>query len=254
MDRQENSEEYSTIDLLQILKSLWHNAWIIVLSGILAAAAGFSIAAFLIAPTYSSSIMLYVNNKSLSVGSASFSISSSDITAAQSLVKTYGEILNNRTTLEEIIDAASVPYTFEELSKMITSEPSNNTEIMKVTVVSEDPNEAARIANCIAELLPERIKKIIEGASMVVVDSAVPNPEKIAPSITKYTAVGLLLGVVASVLALSAAAVMDDTIHDEEYVLRTFDYPILAKIPSLLNANSRHYGGYYYESSHRSSK
>jgi hypothetical protein len=40
---------------------------------------------------------------------------------------------------------------------------------------------------------------------------------------------------------------MDDTIHDEEYVLRTYDYPILAKIPNLVNDSAKRYG-YYYQS------
>ncbi len=247
MEKQDNTREYYTIDLLHIVKSLWRRVWLIALAGLLAAAIGFGISAFLIAPTYSSSIMLYVNNSSFSLGNTSFSISSSEITAAQSLVKTYGEILNNRTTLERVIDKADVDYTYRQLSRMITALPSNDTEIMRVTVTTEDPYEASKIANCIAEVLPVRIAEIIDGASMEVVDSAIPNLEKIAPSITRYTAVGMILGVFLSILALSLAAMLDDTIHDEEYVLKTYDYPILAKVPDLLNSGTRQYS-YYYQS------
>lgn len=239
------SKEYYSIDLLHIVKALWKRAWLIALAGLVAAAIGFSCAYFLIAPTYSSSIMLYVNNSSISLGNTSFSISSSEITAAQSLVKTYGEILNNRTTLERVIEKAKVDYTYKEMSRMIESAPSNDTEIMRVTVTAGDPKEAAKIANCIAEVLPERISEIIDGASMEVVDSAIPNNDKVAPSITNYTAVGLILGVLLSGLAIAIAAIMDDTIHDEEYVLKTYDYPILAKVPDLLGSDSRH--GYYYQ-------
>ena len=246
------TKEYYTIDLLHVMKSLLKRAWLIVLAGLLAAFVGFSIAAFMITPTYSSSIMLYVNNTSFSLGNTSFSISSSEITAAQSLVKTYSEILNNRTTLERVIDKAGVPYTYEELSEMIKAAPSNETEIMKVTVTCEDPYEAAKIANCIAEVLPVRISEIIDGASMDVVDSAVPNTEKVAPSITKYTAFGLLIGVIVSVGILVVAAILDDTIHDEEYVLQNYKFPILAKIPDLSNPGGKHYGGYYYQKKRRS--
>ena len=248
MEKQEkNTRETYTIDLLHVMKALWSRAWVIVLAGILSAAAAFCIAAYVIAPTYSSSIMLYVNNSAFSLGSSGFTISSSEITAAQSLVKTYGEILNNRTTLERVIEKADVPYTYKELSEMISSAPSNGTEIMRVTVVSEDPYEAAKIANCIAEILPVRITEIIEGASMEVVDSAAPNLEKIAPSVARYTAVGLVIGVLLAVAALTVAALLDDTIHDEEYVLSTYDYPILAKIPNLLDSGSKQYA-YYHQS------
>jgi capsular polysaccharide biosynthesis protein len=242
--KEENLKDYYTIDLLHILKALWQKAWLIGISGLLAAVIGFCIAAFLIVPKYSSAIMLYVNNSSFSLGNTSFSISSSEITAAQSRVKTYGEILNNRTTLERVIEKAEVDYTYSELSKMIMAAPSNDTEIMKVTVTTEDPNEAAKIANCIAEVLPVRISEIIDGASMEVVDSAVPNNQKISPSITKYTAVGLILGVLIAVIAVCIAAMLDNTIHDEEYVLKTYNYPILAKVPNLIYSGSKRYGYY----------
>ena len=100
------------------------------------------------------------------------------------------------------------------------------------------------IANTIAEVLPVRISEIINGATMEVVDSAIPDVNKIAPSITKYTAVGLMLGVLISAIILVVMALMDDTIHDEEYILRTYDYPILGKVPNLLNSGNKSYSYY----------
>ena len=245
MENQEKStREYYTIDVSHILKSLWRRVWLIGLCGLIVAIIGFSIAAFTIAPTYSSYVKLYVNNSSFSLGNTSFSISSSELTAAQSLVRTYGDILISRSTLERVIEKADVNYTWKELSKMITYVPSNNTEIMRVTVTCENPYEASKIANTIAEVLPVRISEIIEGASMEVVDTAIPDHEKVAPSITQYTAIGLVLGVLISVIALIIFALMDDTIHDEEYVLRTYDYPILGKVPDLLNTGNKSYGYY----------
>ena len=245
--------EYYTIDIAHILKALLHRVWVIALSGFLAAVIAFSISAFLITPMYSSSIMLYVNNSSFSLGNTSFSISSSEITAAQNLVKTYSEILNNRTTLERVIDKTGVSYTYRELSDMIVATPSNDTEIMKVTVTTDDPYEAAKIANCIAEVLPVRVSEIIDGASMEVVDSAIPEFKKVSPSITKNTAIGLILGVLLAVAVLVILALRDDTIHDEDYVLQNYDCPILAKVPNLLNSGSKHYG-YYYQADKKKTK
>lgn len=248
MNKKSNEiKEYYTIDLLNIVKNLWHRAWIIIISGLIAATIGFSLSSFIIAPMYSSSIMLYVNNSSVSIGSASFSISSSEISAAQSLVKTYIVILENRTTLEEVIEKSNVNYTYKELSKMLDASSVNETEVMQVTVTSEDPYEASTIANVIAEVLPKRISEIIEGSSMEVVDAGVPNLQKISPSISKYTAMGFIIGALITIVIISIMALMDDTIHDEEYVLQTYDYPILAKVPDLLNPGTRRYG--YYQQS-----
>ena len=239
-----NVVEYYSIDIAHIFKTLLMRAWIIILCGLLTAVIGFGYSSFIIPPTYSSSIMLYVNNSSFSLGNTNFSISSSEIIAAQSLVKTYSEILKNRTTLEKVIEKAGVKYEYDELAEMITAEPANDTEIMRVTVTAEDPNEAAKIANTIAEVLPTRISEIIDGASMEVIDSAIPNYEKVAPSVTNYTIIGFLIGAVLSMIIIVVAAMLDDTIHDEEYILNTYDYPILAKIPDLLNSNGKGYGAY----------
>lgn len=242
MEKQEkNIREYYSIDVLHILKSLWRRVWVIAICGLLAAAIGFSYSAFAIAPTYSSYVKLYVNNSSFSLGNTNFSISNSELTAAQSLVKTYGEILNSRSTLERVIEKAGVDYSWKHLSGMIKYAPSGETEIMKVTVTCEDPYEACKIANTIAEVLPVRISEIIDGASMEVVDSAVPELNKVAPSITNYTAIGLLLGVLLSTVVLVILALMDGTIHDEEYVLRNYEYPILGKVPNLLGSGSKSY-------------
>lgn len=246
------SEDYYAIDIFHLIKILWGKAWIIVLCGFIAAAVGFSIASFAIAPNYSSSIMLYVNNSSFSLGSTSFSISSSDISASRSLVNTYSEILNNRTTLERVIEKIGLPYTPKELSRMITASPSNETEIMKVKVTAKDPYEASDIANTIAEILPERIAEIIDGASMEVVDSAIPVLEKVSPSITQYTAIGLVLGVFLSAAIIVILAMLDDTIHDEDYVIKTYDYPILAKVPDLMSNGTKKRYGYYYQSKNSS--
>lgn len=250
MENQEkNNREYYTIDVLHIVKSLWRRAWLIALCGLLAAAIGFSVSAFGIAPTYSSSIKLYVNNSSISLGNTNFSISASELTAAQSLVRTYGDILDSWNTLERVIEKAEVDYTWQELSAMIAYAPSNETEIMLVTVTCEDPYEATKIANAIAEVLPIRISEVIDGASMEIVAPAIPNLSKVAPSISSYTAIGLVLGILISAIVLIVIALMDDTIHDEEYVLKTYDYPILGKVPDLLNTGNKSYG--YYSQKHK---
>ncbi len=243
-----NNDKY-TIDLLHIFRSLWRRAWIIVLAAILAGAGTFIYAAYNIAPTYSSSILLYVNNSGINLGETTVSITSSDLSASRNLVSTYSVILKSRTTLERVIEKTGVSYSTGALSGKITAARENETEVMRVTVTTTDPYEAAEIANCIAEVLPARIAEIIDGCSVEVVDYAVPNINKVAPNITYYTAVGMVAGALVVAMLLVILAILDDTIHSEDYLLRSYSYPILAKIPNLLGSSSSRYGyrnsGYY---------
>ncbi len=237
-----NFKDYYVIDFAHITKAIFQKMWAIIISAVLTAAIGFSIAAFLIEPQYSSSVRLYVNNSSISIGSASLSISSSEISAAQSLVRTYIVILKDQTTLEQVIEKAELSYTHEELYDMIEAYSVDDTEVMKVVITSKDPYEASKIANCIADVLQVRIAEIIKGTSMEVVGYATPNLHKISPSIVQYTAIGFVLGLLLAILVVVIAALKDNTIHDEDYLLKAEDYPILAKVPDLFDDGYKKYG------------
>ncbi|MBR5817123.1 MAG: hypothetical protein IKY62_00615 [Clostridia bacterium] len=238
------TEEFYKIDVSRIFKALWHRIWVVILAGLLAAAIGFSLAAFVVAPQYSSSVRLYVNNsKENSTGT---SISSSDITASQSLVRTYGVILRSRTTLEGIISSAGVEYTTAELSEMIKASPVDNTEVMQVTVKCGDPKEAEKIAKAVCVVLPDKIADIIDGANMTIVDNAEVESEKVSPSIALYIAVAFALGVFVSAAVITAHTLLDDRIYDEEYILQNYDCPVLAKIPDLVSTRNKKKYGYYY--------
>lgn len=236
-----NTKDYYVVDLAHVVKVVWQRIWLVALVSVITTVLGFVIATFAIAPTYSSSIMLYVNNSSFNVGDLGFSISSSELTAAQSLAKTYTVLLKNRTTLERLIDETGVKYSWEDIYDMIESGPVNETEVMQVTVTCRDPYEAELIANGIAAVLPQRVAEVVEGASMEVVDSAIANTEKVAPSITLYTAMGFMVGVLLSMAVLIVMALLDNTVHDEEYVIKTYGYPILAQVPNLMDGGTKKY-------------
>ena len=243
--KQKNSgDNDAEIDLLHILSLLWRKAWIIVLSGILVGAICFCIAAFVITPKYSSSVMIYVNTSSISVGGTSLNLS--ELNAAQSLVNTYIVILRSRETLTEVATKADVDYTYEELLDMIEAGSVSGTEVFSVTVTGEDPYEAKNIAHAVGLILKERVEAIVNGSSMKIVDSAVASNKKVSPSITKYTAVGLAIGIILSSAILIVADVLDDVIRDDTYILETYSIPILARVPDLMSEESNRYG--YYKS------
>ncbi len=243
MDRTEkNTRDYYVVDMAHVVKAVWNRVWVVVFASILTAVLGFVLAAFAITPSYSSSVMLYVNNGT-GLEDLGFSISSSELTAAQSLAKTYTVLLKNRTTLEKVIERTGLnQYDWEDLYDMIESGPVNETEVLRVTVTCASANHAYRLTRGITEVLPMRVGDIIKDATMEVVDYPIIENEKVAPSITAYTATGFFLGAVLSVMMLVILALMDNTVHDDDYVIKAYDYPILAKIPSLTNPGNKRYG------------
>ncbi len=223
------------IDLLKLVLILWRKAWAIILAAVVMGGIAFGVTYNFITPKYQSSIKVYVNNTNQMNSNV---ISSADISAAKSLVSTYIVTLQTRTTLNQIITAAELDYTHDELKNMITAAAVNSTEVFEVTVTSEDPKEAALIANTIAEVLPGRISEIVENSSVRIVDYAIINEEPVSPSYVKNVAIGALAGIVIAVALIFLQFVLDNKIHSEEYLIEHYKYPILAVIPDL-NASSK---------------
>ena len=67
--------------------------------------------------------------------------------AARNLVDTYIIILNSRKTLNKVNNEAGLDYDYEDLESMISADAVNHTELFSIAVTSEDPEEAALIAN-----------------------------------------------------------------------------------------------------------
>ena len=241
--RKENNEEY-VIDVFQLLKALWRRAYLIILAGVLAGAIALAYTTLLVAPKYSASVLLYVNNRSISLGSTSVSISASEISAAQSLVDTYIVILNNRTTMAEVAERSGLDYTYGQIMGMVNASAVAGTEVFRVSVTCEDPYDAATIANCIADVLPERIADIIEGSSMRIVDSAVVNNGKVSPNVTRNATLGFVLGCMIACAIIALLVLLDDTIRNDEYILQNYDLPILARVPDL-SPDKKSKKGYY---------
>lgn len=229
-------------DLGKVLRVLFSKIWIIVISCFLCACFFFSYAYYFISPKYQSSALFYVNNNNLNIGSISYSISSSDISASQSLVDTYIVILKTRNTLEAVIEKAGLDYEYEKLVKMVSADSINNTEVFEVKVTSEDAKEACVIANTIASVLPDKISEIVTGSGAKIVDYAVINPSKVSPSIPLYIVAGAMVGLVISCILILFADHVDDTIYVQNDAKEIFDnIPTLAIIPDLNSASESHY-------------
>lgn len=230
------------INLLQLVKALWKKAWLILLVCIVTGAMALGYTKLFIKPQYSSSVILYVNNASNS-SSNDNSVNASELAVAQKLVETYIVILRNRTTMEQIAKKTELEISASELLDMISASPISKTEVFKITVTTDDPHKAALVADCVADVLPERISEIIDGSSMRVVDRPIVNTDPVSPSVIKNTIIGIFIGMVLACGIIFVLMLLDDVIHNEDYIVKTYNLPILAKVPDLMRTgNSEKYG------------
>ena len=222
------------IDLQRLMKALLKRAWLIGLVAVICAVATFFGTYLLVTPLYQSSAMFYVNNSSIDVGDLSISgITTGDLSASKDLVNSYIVILKTRKTLNEVIDYADVDLSYGQLYNMVSASSVNGTEIFKVTVTSDDPEEAKILVDAIAYMLPKRIDSIIEGTSAKVVDSAVVATSPSSPSYTGNAMKGFLVGLMLTAVLVVLRALLDITIHKEEDIYQSCDHPVLAAVPDM---------------------
>ena len=233
MEIERNKNDEIEIDLQRLFAALYKKAWLIALAAVVCAVAALLVTILFITPTYQSAAMFYVNNNSLSLGDASVSISSSDISASKSLVKSYIVILETRETLVDVIDYAGVDRTPAQVKSMLSAAAVDSTEIFRVVVTSEDPKEAKAIADAIAYILPKRISSIIEGTSAKVVDSAVLPTRASAPNYTKNTMMGFVVGLVLMAALIVLRELMDITIRTEDDIAQSCKSPVLTVVPDM---------------------
>ena len=244
MDEQmKNNFEGEEVNFKRLIDAALRKAWMIVLTSLVGALAMMLITFFFITPQYKSSAMFYVNNNAISVGS-SLRVDSGDISASKSLVNTYIVILNTRETLLDVIDYADINRTYGELKDMIHAESVDETEVFRVVVTSEDPQEAEKIADAIAYILPTRISNIVEGTSAKIVDSAVVPSSPSSPSYTVNTLMGFLIGFVLSAGLIILQELFNVTVRTEEDVTQVCRHPILASVPDMAAPSKGTYYGY----------
>ncbi len=244
-----------TIDLIHVLKSVWRWAWAILLAGILVAGGALGYSSFVAKPQYSAQVRMMVQNgtKTESADGKTeydWAFTAAELAAAQSLVKTYMHIMKGHDTMSRVVDRVNevyqtdLGYTPEDLAKRVTMKAIADTELLEITVTVEDPNKAAAIANCIAEVLPHRVEVDLGLKPLRLVDEARIDSNPVSPNKTRNTILGFAVGVMLATLIVVGFAIADGSVHDDEFVLKTYNYPILAKIPPLVSDASS--GNKYY--------
>lgn len=229
-------EETNEISLQEIFIILWDKALLILLCILVGGIGAWSISHYIIDPTYTSRISMYVNNNQEPQSTVA---NINDINASQKLVSTYIEILKSDNVLGKVSAAIDAEYTTDELREMMTASSVNGTEIFEVKVTTKDPEEAAHIANTIAAVAPEEIIRVVKAGSVELIDEAVPATSPTAPNTMLNTIIGMMLGAVLSVLGVLVASMLDNRVKDEEDLKKYHDLPILGCIPDLEAAQNR---------------
>ena len=235
------------IDIIPILKVLLSRVWLMALVGFIVACIAFGATKLMIKPTYRCGFSAYVNNQHAQASEKSV-LTNSDLAAAQQLTKTFSYILRSNTILSASLESINSKMTYDEISKMVSKEIKDETELISVYVVNQDPQTAYELANAIAKTAPAYMSQIVEGSSMKIVDYPVYSSVRYKPNYIKYAILGFIFGALIVAVIVLIRYFSDDVIRSEDEIEQRFGLPILGVLPdnTVSNKGDGDYGSYEY--------
>ncbi len=146
------------LSFMEIILIMLRRKWLIIGCSLGCALIAFLVSSFLLTPQYQATTSLFVNNANRTEDSVT---SIGDITASQELVGTYIQILYSNAALEAVIEKQGLDYTASEIRNMVSMVAKNNTEVLEISVNSDDPDEAMAIANTLLSVAPDILTRVV---------------------------------------------------------------------------------------------
>jgi capsular polysaccharide biosynthesis protein len=215
-----------TIDLREIFYLLFSHIWQILLCTVLCAMVAFGYTKYFITPLYDATAKIYV----LSASNGSV-VNLTDLSIGSQLTSDYSQLLLARPLLEDVIDNLDLDVTTTQLTKMISISNVSDTRILEITVTSDNPAQAADVANELAIQSLIYLPKIMDTNPPNIIEDAVVPTVASSPSYTRNTLLGGVIGLVISAGYLILRFLMNDTYETPEDIASSFGVMPLAVIP-----------------------
>ncbi len=232
-------EREQTIDLMDLLKVLQKNLFTIAIVTVLTAAIGFVLAKFVVPKQYTSQSLMYVENSTSK--SEESAINVNDINAAQKLVNTCQILFTSDQTLGELNEAFGGAYSVAKLKSMVSVASVNNTEVMRISVVSGSPEESYQINLKLSEISKKEFNRVIKNGSIETVSEASYPNRHTYPSTLKFTAIGLMIGLVGSYFVFLVIEMLDTKVKPTDDLMEMYDIPVFAEILDFKVLNGTRY-------------
>lgn len=218
-------EDEMEIDLKELFFALLNKWYLIGLSVFLCAVLGLLSAMFLIPEKFESRTSIYIYNQQ------SENMTYTDLQTGSTLTKDYEVLVKGRTVLESAVEALDLDLTYEQINSMVTVNVPANTRIVEIVVQTTDPYLSRDIADAVREISSKNISKVMGVDAVNVVEKANLPEEKCSPSITKFTLLGAVAGLVLSCGIVTVLFLLNDTIRTQDDVEKYLGLSTIGIIP-----------------------
>ena len=231
------------LDLKQLFNIFWSKKVQIILIVLIFIVLGVIYTIGFTTPMYSSSTTLLLAGSESSGGETTNSITTTDITLNSKLVSTYSVLVRSKDVLSQVISNLGMDISWESLRNNVKVSSVEDTEVIEISVTTNNAENSANIANEIAKVFTEKVAEIYNINNVHVVDEAEPENTPSNINHEKDVIIFAFIGLVVAVIYVLVANMLDTTVKTAEDIEKEFKLPVLASIPLYENAIQKRKGG-----------
>lgn len=279
------------LDLRQILGIIRKHIIFIIISFILCLIIAVGLEKFVITPQFTSTAQILVNQKKdTSVPGAALQNQQADV----QMISTYKDIITNQLVLKTaserlanpvkvirsarkaryhvsanghrhlikasrpaVVKSTGTPYdvSVKQLQGAISVTNQQNSQVFALNVESDDPQKSAAIANTVAQVFKQKIRRIMSINNVTIVSEATPVKQKSFPKTSIVLLAGAVVGLLVGLGYAFIRELTDTTIKDDEFLTNELNLTNLGHIAEIRKirgsrfADERH--GEHLKSKHR---
>lgn len=244
----------NTIDLHRLMVLCRKHIKMLIIWTLLAGVLGFVIAQFVVVPKYTATTEILVNQKHTNDNNGqAYNNQQADI----QMINTYKDIITNQVILSKaskqlknpvhvikpaqkavyrtnadgtrrlikeaqpaVVERGGKSYNLstDELKKAISVQTQQNSQVFSLQVKTDDPQESAVVANTVANVFKQQIKKIMSVNNVTIVSRASTPDSPSFPNKKLFALAGAVLGLILSFLYIMIGELMDTSVHDDDYL------------------------------------
>ncbi|MDA3778117.1 YveK family protein [Lactobacillus delbrueckii] len=268
---QQNNEEV-TIDLRRLFILIRKHIVSILIWMIGLGLIAYGVSEYVLVPKYTASTQLLVNRKSTDANQA-YANQQADINAVTTykdiitsnvILKGASKYLANpvtlvkkatpakkavyktnddgtRTLVKKAVKAKPAVYKREsksysvsasELASAVSVTTTTSSQVLTLSATAETPAKAQAIANAVAKEFKEQIPKIMDVNNVTIVAEA-PKGTKSFPKVSLITAIGVLAGLVISLLIIIIKDLSDTTVREDSFMTKELGLTNLGEVFSI---------------------
>lgn len=188
--------------------------------------------------SYSATSMLYVLNPTDSL------LNLSDLQWGNYIAEDYLEVFKTHELNERVAAKLNKPYSDGQIRAMTKVSNAESTRILKITVTAGDPEDAALIANTVADVASDYIAETMITDRPSLLSSALVPKAPSGPNLMGNSILAAAAGMFVICAILTIRFLADDKIKTADEFTRITGLPVFAEIP-VVRGDKTHTRGTY---------